>query len=225
MAIIEQTFHAILFAWRLWLSCAAAGLLAGAATAGAMIYWVKFKPSAAEKPHRWFLYPAAAGLTAGVMVALVSVPPLSAFRLFWLISALVAAAFAALAAAAGVAYRASKTEVSAEDLERQRRRGKRQPKGRLTTSLSDFDRKLNHFFTPPHKREAKTEKKQEFRPAAGKLPAKRRENFALGIKREGLFNESGSILKKPKRTVIEKKLSAKDETKAASPRTTSRRGA
>jgi|GEM_PF-5339735 len=225
MAIIEQTFHAILFAWRLWLSCALAGLLGGAVTAGAMIYYVKFKPFAAEKPHRWFLYPAAAGLTAGVMVALASVPPLSAFRLFWLISALVASTFAAIGAAAGVAYHASMTEAGEKDLERQRRRSKRQPQGRLASALVEFDRKLRQLFTPADQREAKPEKKKEFRPAAGKLPTKRQENLAIGIGRINELNPSGSVLQKPRRIVLEPKPPTKERNKAASPSAATRQGA
>ena len=208
---LDQASHFMLFAGRLWLSCAAAGLLVGATTAVAMLYWVKFKPSATERPHRWFFYPAAAGLTIGVIVALAKVPPLSTFRLIWLISALIVATFAALAAAAGVAYRASMTEVSTEELERQRRRAKRHPKRGFGATLADFDRWLRHFFTPAHEKDAKSDKKQEFRSAAGKLPTKRSEISPQGSKRNTSLNEANKVLQKPRRTLIELNPPASDD--------------
>jgi len=210
---LDQASHFLLFAGRLWLSCAAAGLLVGASTAVAMLYWVKFKPSAAERPHRWFLYPAAAGLATGVIVALAGVPPLSTFRLVWLLSAVIVAVFASLAAAAGVAYRASIREVSTGELERQRRRARRHSKGGFGSTLADFDRWLRHFFTPAHERDAKSDKKQEFRSAAGKLPTKRSEISQQRSKRNTPPNEEGNkVLQKPRRTFIERNPPANDDS-------------
>jgi hypothetical protein len=104
MDVAGQAGSTAIFGLGLWLKCALAGAGIGALVAAAQVFSGRWHPAWATRLIYWFSCPFFAGLAAGVVLALKSVPALAPARGFWLILCLVIGAFTATVAAAVVAY-------------------------------------------------------------------------------------------------------------------------
>lgn len=145
MEVAQQAGNTALFGIGLWLFCALAGLLVGAAVAAIQIFPGRWHPAWAMHLSYWFSCPLFAGLACGVVLALKNVPPLSNARTFWLLLCMIIAGFTALIAAAAVAYLTKGYELKAAAKARQMaRRNSR----RATSRVEDWEDRLRSFFKP-----------------------------------------------------------------------------
>jgi len=103
MEIVEYAMHTTLFALALWLKCTVVGGIIGGSVAAVQIFAGKWHPAWASRLFSWFAYPLYAGLAAGVVLALATIPPLSAGRFFWLLFCLAASSAAAAFVAGALA--------------------------------------------------------------------------------------------------------------------------
>lgn len=103
MEFVKYAMHIIFFGLVLWLKCSIVGGIAGGSVAAVQIFAGKWHPAWVPRLFSWFVSPLCTGLTAGVVMALINIPPLSSGRFFWLIFCLAASSVAAVFVAGALA--------------------------------------------------------------------------------------------------------------------------
>lgn len=176
MEFIKYAMQTMLFGLGLWLKCSIVGGMAGGSVAAAQIFIGKWHPAWVPRLFSWFAFPLCTGFTSGVVMALISIPPLSAGRFFWLIFCLVASSIAAAFVAGALAsltrnYNLKIVKTARHNL----RRSSRSSGGRM----AQWDNRLRTLFraSPNADAMAPTHRKRRLHPPIAqqkiKLPPER----------------------------------------------------